>query len=238
MQSVQFIFLSRKWAVDEKQIKDSLSYFMETDYPIQLLFFPEGTDLSPSNREKSHRYANENGLQKYDYVLHPRTKGFSLCLQELRKGKIPPTVVNISVGYIGTMPQNESDISGGNWPTEIHFFAEQVASVDIPEDEKSIAQWLGKCWEKKESQLKKFYKNNKFSSKYLSEAAMKEKFKDMKKVLFTWLIIILYLSYSFMTNSFYWKYYPLVITFYLVLNHIFTNGIDQLMLKRYRLFSK
>jgi len=36
-----------------------------------------GTDLSESNKEKSKKYARENNLPEFDYVLQPRTKGFT-----------------------------------------------------------------------------------------------------------------------------------------------------------------
>ena len=237
LQAIQSIFLSRTWATDEKVMKEKLAFFTETNFPLQLLLFPEGTDLSDSNKEKSHQYANANGLQKYDYVLHPRNKGFCLCLKELRKGKVPPTIVNISIGYVGTIPQNEKDISNGNWPTEIHFFAEQFASSNLPCDEEGLTQWLQECWEEKEEQLKQFYKDKKFHAKYMSDTEVRNSYGEMKKIMFLWSMFLAYIGYNFITNWYYWIYYPVFTTFYLLLNY-FTNGVDSIILKRHRLFRK
>lgn len=235
MQSLIFIFISRKWSVDEYVIKKTITYFTETEFPLQLLVFPEGTDLSPSNKKKSHCYAENNDLQKYDYVLHPKKKGFCLCVEELCKGKVPLTIVNMSVGYIGTIPQNEKDLCLGNWPTEIHFFAEQIPSSRLPSDKEGLSKWLVQCWEKKEEQLRKFYVNSKFSAEYLSRAKNKESLGVAVKSILIWCLFLVYLCYHFMTNWFYWIYFPILTIVYLMIDQV-TDGIDSLMLKRYYIF--
>ena len=45
-----------------------------------------GTDLSESNKRKSKQYARQHGLQEFDYVLQPRTKGFTYFVNTLRNG--------------------------------------------------------------------------------------------------------------------------------------------------------
>lgn len=238
MQSMRYIFISRKWAVDEKLIKEGIEYYIDSGLSAQLLMFPEGTDLSPSNKEKGHRYANDNGLQKYDYVLHPRTKGFCLCMEEFRKFKgPPPTLVNISVGYLGEMPQNERDISAGRWPSEIHFFAEQVPFASLPTSEEGLTKWLHELWQEKELQLENFYKKKKFSSPYVGDSFVKESYSELKKVMFLWTLFCSYLIYNFLTNWFYWYYFPLWTTVYLLLNHG-TKGIDSVFRKRHKLFMR
>lgn len=49
------------------------------------MLFPEGTDRGERATRISHKFADENGLDRYDYVLHPRTTGFSFILEEMRK---------------------------------------------------------------------------------------------------------------------------------------------------------
>lgn len=237
MQCIRFIFLSRNWSTDEKLLKEGISWFSETDFPIQLLFFPEGTDLSPANKEKGHKYAEKNNLPKYEYVLHPRTKGFWQCVEEMRKFKEPPTLVNISVGYVGPMPQNEQDIAAGVWPTEIHFLAKQEPLASLPSDEEGLAQWLKKSWLEKEKELKIFYSQKKFSASYLSDARVKEGFQEMKKMILLWALFFLYIGYNSLTNSFYWYYFPIFTTFYMTLNYV-SGGVDKIFLKRSSLFTK
>ncbi len=238
MQCMWYLFISRKWTVDEKLMKDGIAYYSDTELPVQLLVFPEGTDLSPSNKEKGHRYASEHGLQKYNYVLHPRTKGFCLCAQEFSKFKgPPPTLVNISVGYLGEMPQNERDLAAGRWPNEIHFCAEQEPLASLPTDEEGLAKWLQARWQVKEKQLENFYKNKKFSSPYVGDALVKASHSELKKVMLTWTLFCLYIIYNFLTNSFYWYYFPIWTTIFLLMNHG-TKGIDSILQRRYKLFAR
>lgn len=53
--------------------------------PFHLLFFPEGTDLAVVNRDRSRTFASNHGLRDYDYVLHPRTRGFAHTVALLRE---------------------------------------------------------------------------------------------------------------------------------------------------------
>jgi lysocardiolipin and lysophospholipid acyltransferase len=199
MQACQFIFLTRDWTKDKKVLSDNLGYITSRGYPIQLLFFPEGTDLSDSNRLKGHVFAKKNGLQPYDYVLHPRTKGFMHCLQELRKGTTPPNILNVTVGYVGTIPQNESDILAGLWPSEVHFCAETIPPSEIPSTEDEISDWLKQSWQEKEQVLKRFYQDKKFCSPYLEEGS----FSCIRCTLFSalvfWLALLVASFYIFFT---------------------------------------
>ena len=52
--------------------------FGRAQYPLQLFIFPEGTDLSQSNREKGWAFAEQAGKPKYYFVLHPRKSTLGL----------------------------------------------------------------------------------------------------------------------------------------------------------------
>ena len=74
-----YIFLSRERIKDVPHIKRLISYlWKKTGSKITILLFPEGTDLSDSNIEKSNDFAREHGLQEYRQVLHPKPAG--MCL--------------------------------------------------------------------------------------------------------------------------------------------------------------
>lgn len=218
MQAAHFMFISRDWARDQQYLTDSFSYFRALDYPLQLLVFPEGTDLSESNKEKSQTYAKERGLSQYEYVLHPRTKGFIHCINEMRKFKIAPTIINMSVGYVGTIPQNERDIVFGNWPKEIHFFSEQIPSSDIPEENSGIERWLKQIWQKKEAQLKEFYSKNRFKSSYMRPCDIVEAHGEMKMILAFWFAFFIWFTHSMATSYFHWWYCGLWTVFYVIWN--------------------
>lgn len=166
-QVASFIFLSRKWSIDEQLLSTSLQYFNKHHYPLQLLLFPEGTDLSDHNKAKSQQFAADNQLQVYHHVLQPRTKGFIKCIDELSKDNYLQSIVDITIAYTGTIPQNESDIAAGRWPDEIHFDVKMFSANDLPlHDRHQMEQWLQDRWRVKEDLLTDFYQHNKFRNKY------------------------------------------------------------------------
>ena len=52
-----------------------------------MVLFPEGTDFTPGTKIRSDRFAEKNDLPKYDYVLHPRTTGFTYLVEQMRNSK-------------------------------------------------------------------------------------------------------------------------------------------------------
>lgn len=46
MQVAAFIFIHRKWKDDKSHFEDMIDYFCVIHEPLQLLIFPEGTDLT------------------------------------------------------------------------------------------------------------------------------------------------------------------------------------------------
>lgn len=61
-----------------------------------MLFF-----LSLANtKARSHEFAEKNGLRKYEYVLHPRTTGFTFVVERLREGNISFDIFLLSFSAI------------------------------------------------------------------------------------------------------------------------------------------
>lgn len=234
MQAANFLFISRDWTKDQQYLTDSFSYFkaVYSDYPLALLLFPEGTDLSLSNKEKSQNYARKNELPVYEHVLHPRTKGFVHCVNEMRKFNVAPTIINMSVGYVGGMPQNERDLACGNWPSEIHFFSEQIPSADIPTQDAELEKWLIEIWKAKEEQLKEFYSKSRFSASYMLPSGIAQSYGDMKFILCFWVAFFVWIGYSLATTSFYWWFFALWTVFYVVWN-MTTDGMDSVAVRKY-----
>lgn len=116
MQLLNYIFLQRNWAQDRHHLLDSLHYYSATKFPVQLVLFPEGTDFSESNRKKDKEYAVKENLPPYQSVLHPRTTGFVQSMQALRGGTTCSTsvdVCDVTIGYVGDIPQAEIDLIRG-----------------------------------------------------------------------------------------------------------------------------
>ncbi|XP_057596966.1 lysocardiolipin acyltransferase 1 isoform X2 [Hippopotamus amphibius kiboko] len=87
MQAAAYIFIHRKWKDDKCHFEDMIDYFCDIHEPLQLLIFPEGTDLTENSTARSNEFAEKNGLQKYEYVLHPRTTGFTFVVDRLREAE-------------------------------------------------------------------------------------------------------------------------------------------------------
>ncbi|XP_065445419.1 lysocardiolipin acyltransferase 1 isoform X10 [Chrysemys picta bellii] len=54
MQVAAFIFIQRKWEDDKNHFENMLDYFCDIHEPLQLLIFPEGTDLTGNNLDAIH----------------------------------------------------------------------------------------------------------------------------------------------------------------------------------------
>lgn len=46
MQVACFVFIHRRWEDDKEHLENMLEYFCDIKEPLQLLLFPEGTDLT------------------------------------------------------------------------------------------------------------------------------------------------------------------------------------------------
>jgi len=227
MQSLGFIFLSRNWSKDEKYLDEVIHYYGELNYPIQLLIFPEGTDLQNNSKKKSDEHAQKEGLPILDYVLHPRVKGFHHCYSNLRKYKTINCVYDVTIAYPDYIPQNESSLFK-KMPKQIHFHVNKIKLENIPENESEVSKWLEERWQLKEQRLKAFYKNNEhFEQKMIPHLETDEVTKkDLNMIGIGWIIT----SFSLLFLTYYSKIYAifLVVTFSIqfVLNKII--GIDKL----------
>lgn len=160
MQAKQFMFLKRNWDLDRVRIENSLKHFQHVNCSPQLLLFPEGTDFQAGSRSKSKQYAKKNDLPEYDYVLHPRTKGFNSILAYMRTYNNLQQVVDVTIAYPQNILQNETDLLSGNIPREIVFTAHAFNIDELPvDDEVELAHWLEGRWQNKEAFLKAFYEN-------------------------------------------------------------------------------
>ncbi|XP_074662282.1 lysocardiolipin acyltransferase 1-like [Tubulanus polymorphus] len=163
MQIGQFIFVHRKWEIDRMVFDKILSYFIDIDYKPQILLFPEGTDFSEKTRESSNRFAAKNGLLPYDYVLHPRTTGFSFMIDKMRTGDMLDAVYDVTVGYPRNIPHGELDIVTGKFAKEVHFHIQRHDPHMLPTDQTQLAEWCMNRWQEKEQVLQQFYQDKQFN---------------------------------------------------------------------------
>ncbi|MBN3304863.1 lysocardiolipin acyltransferase 1 [Amia ocellicauda] len=157
MQVASFIFIHRRWEDDRRHLQAMLQYFCDIREPLQLLIFPEGTDLTENTRARSDQFAEKNGLPKYEYVLHPRTTGFTFIVDMLRKGDNLDAVHDITVAYPHVPPQTERHLVGGLFPREIHFHVRRYPASALPTDGLQLQAWCQERWQEKEVRLRDFY---------------------------------------------------------------------------------
>jgi lysocardiolipin and lysophospholipid acyltransferase len=119
MQTFRFIFMSRKFAVDEERMKTAVNYYQATQERTFLLIFPEGTDLHPGAIAKGKEFAEKMKIAVYTHVLHPRSTGFTSLVKEL--GDSLHEIVDLTMGYEDFDPN-----SPNRRPSEKEFFAGRI----------------------------------------------------------------------------------------------------------------
>lgn len=120
MQLACFVYIRRNWRDDMKTFTKYLTYISDLGYKFSLILFPEGTDFTPTTKENSDRFAEKNGLVKYDYVLHPRTTGFTYIASQLLKTRSLDAVYDVTIIYPDSVPQNEKMLFNGVFPKQVY----------------------------------------------------------------------------------------------------------------------
>ncbi|XP_034967375.1 lysocardiolipin acyltransferase 1 [Zootoca vivipara] len=242
MQVAAFIFIHRRWEEDKNHFENMLDYFCDINEPLQLLIFPEGTDLTDYTKARSNEFAEKNGLQKYEYVLHPRTTGFTFIVERLRDGNNLDAIHDITVAYPQNIPQTEKHLLYGNFPKEIHFHVQRYPVQSLPTSREEMQLWCQKRWEEKEERLRLFYEGKKYfdATGRSKIPPCKSEFRVMvvKCIsLFYWtsftlaMFVLLYL-YSFVR----WYFVILVVIF--VMQQKAFGGLELLELACHRFYSK
>ena len=158
------------WKDDRTELRTKLQIYNTYDLPLQLLLFPGGGDLTLKTKTRSDSYADSKGYPHYDYILHPRLKGFLYTVNILRRHKLD-TIVDITVGYPDALPKTELHFARGHVPNEVHYYIRRYPLKEIPQSDEALADWVKKIWAEKEDRLKYFYIHRKFpNSEYTLEA--------------------------------------------------------------------
>lgn len=216
MQVFCFLFVHRKWEDDKHHMEKLLKYFVDINYPIQLLIFPEGTDLDSKGKAASDRFATKAGLPLYDNVLHPRTTGFVHCVNLLRD-KVE-VIYDVTVAYPKTLPSQRTSLIKGYFPEEIHFDVQRYPLAEMPVSDEDLEIWLKNIWAKKEAKLKEFYANE----------PGKRKFKTKPKKVETKLVdkILAFVFWTgFVAAGFYFTYQSFYFRAYIFAGHLFFAAV-------------
>ncbi|KAF2739563.1 acyltransferase-domain-containing protein [Polyplosphaeria fusca] len=168
-QFYNFIFLSRKWEEDKSRFKKHLSHLNKPNDPMWLIIFPEGTNLSQVTREKSKKWAEQNGLKDMKHQLLPRSTGLRFCLQELHE--TTDWLYDCTIAYEGIPPNQfgqdiftlRSSFFEGRPPKSVNMHWRRFRIDDIPyNNSKAFEVWLRNRWREKDYMLEYFNRNNRF----------------------------------------------------------------------------
>ncbi|RMZ72024.1 1-acyl-sn-glycerol-3-phosphate acyltransferase gamma [Pyrenophora seminiperda CCB06] len=168
-QFYNFIFLSRKWEEDQRTFKKHLSKLNKKGDPMWLIIFPEGTNLSPTTRERSKQWADKNGLQDMKHQLLPRSTGLRFCLNELKE--TTDWLYDCTIAYEGIPPGQfgqdiftlRSSFFEGRPPKSVNMHWRRFRIADIPvENTHAFEVWLRNRWREKDYMLEYFSRHTRF----------------------------------------------------------------------------
>ncbi|KAI9815714.1 MAG: hypothetical protein M1827_002110 [Pycnora praestabilis] len=178
MQFSQFIFLKRNWEKDKPNLAAHLQKLNKASDPMWLMLFPEGTNLAPSTREASKKWADKNGIKDMKHQLLPRSTGLQFMLQELRK--TVRWVYDCTIAYEGVPPgEYAQDIFTmraayfqGRPPKSVNMYWRRFDIATIPiDDDKAFDTWLRNRWTEKDQLLQYYHQAGKFPADEGSEKA-------------------------------------------------------------------
>uniref|UniRef100_F6W804 Phospholipid/glycerol acyltransferase domain-containing protein n=1 Tax=Ciona intestinalis TaxID=7719 RepID=F6W804_CIOIN len=157
MQVAGYIFLDRQWEADQVHISNILSYFVELESKPNILFFAEGTDFNEGSKKRSKEYARKSGLTEFEYVLQPRTTGFTYFVNHLRNISGIHAVHDVTIAYPYEILHNELELIKAGAPRAVHFHIKRYSISELPEDQDELGKWCQNLWAEKEALLKEYY---------------------------------------------------------------------------------
>lgn len=183
MDLFQFLFLARDWVRDQAEISRLWAHFARLHWPVQLMLFPEGTDFNAKSVDKSRAFTDARNERPFKHVLAPRVAGFAHCVKEARAHRLLRAILDVTVAYETTIPENELAFMEGRLPTgkraidslcvlvlfstrtlsrlqAIHFHVERIDVSDV--NEAKLEQMLFARWRRKDELLARFASKGRF----------------------------------------------------------------------------
>jgi len=173
MQCARFLFLTRRWERDEAHMHAIVRHWAGGEERIelarrggsavnsvQMLLFPEGTDLRPASYDISQAFQskpeNVGKLEPVKHVLHPRTTGFVHLVQAMRKTGTVKAIYDLTLGS-DPVPINIENFATGIIPPKFHVHCQRYDLSSLPTDDSGLAEWLVRRWQEKDARLESFY---------------------------------------------------------------------------------
>jgi len=158
MQMSRFLYISRKWEKDEGRLGKLVEYLGRHCKGYQIVLFPEGTNWTPETVKKSRAFEEANNLKSLNWVLQPRTTGFTSLVQQMREHGGLHSVYDVTIAYPDQVPEKEKDLVEGKLPKQVHFHIKRHSAQSLPTTFIGLEKWLQELWREKDVFLQNFYK--------------------------------------------------------------------------------
>nr|XP_009857602.1 lysocardiolipin acyltransferase 1 [Ciona intestinalis] len=240
MQVAGYIFLDRQWEADQVHISNILSYFVELESKPNILFFAEGTDFNEGSKKRSKEYARKSGLTEFEYVLQPRTTGFTYFVNHLRNISGIHAVHDVTIAYPYEILHNELELIKAGAPRAVHFHIKRYSISELPEDQDELGKWCQNLWAEKEALLKEYYSEpNPDLRRFKCEKKPPQDPRTFLLILgfCAWSAITVFCTYLVVVSSFARYYALMMILFYLSSGYLL-GGVEKLEMILFEQFKK
>ncbi|CAK1555149.1 unnamed protein product [Leptosia nina] len=236
MQLNFFLYVKRNWQEDQVNLAQYIDYYKKmNDYKQRIVLFPEGTDLSEENKRRSEKYAITKQLPMYDYVLHPRTTGWSSLCAGLRPAGLV-SVYDVTLAY-DTPAQTEIDLLRGKIPRHVYFYFKRYSIEELPNEEEALRTWLMNRWTEKNACLQKFHTDGVFADIASNRPVAERSSRSLTaaKIGFVfWTIIDIFFFYC-LCYSIVFRFWVIYHTLLFILVTKYCDGFQKI---QYRLFNR
>jgi len=154
----EFLYLSRSYEKDKKNLEKYAKSMPDYEEPITILLFPEGTRLSPNKHAEGIKFCQERGLREMKHHLVPRTKGFTTSVPVMRD-KIP-AIYDVEIVFEGVKPTIINMLQAKHFI--VHMYLKRIPMEELPKTEKDLDMYLRNLFYKKDDMMESFLKTKDF----------------------------------------------------------------------------
>ncbi|KAJ8248281.1 hypothetical protein GJAV_G00240320 [Gymnothorax javanicus] len=156
---LEIVFCKRKWEEDRRTVAQSLQNIRDYPENYWFLLHCEGTRFTEEKHKISMQVAESKGLPKLKHHLLPRTKGFSITVQNLRGA--------VTAVYDSTLNFRDDEsptllglLNGKKYHADL--YVRRIPLESIPEDEAECAAWLHKLYQEKDQFQEDYCRTGRF----------------------------------------------------------------------------
>jgi 1-acyl-sn-glycerol-3-phosphate acyltransferase len=167
MMMSDFLFLRRKWDVDQRYLLSKLEAFRKDQLPLHLWIFPEGTRFTREKHEEGQVFAKARGLPDLKHCLQPRVKGFVAMTNGLQG--ICTHVYDVTLRYQGFPDDGELkgpgllDLFSPNGDKHVfHIHVKRHLMSSLPKPDKELGQWCYTMFSHKDELLEHYETHQNF----------------------------------------------------------------------------